>query len=186
MLLNPHQANALQTFCDTILCGHNEAVFHRCKAYMENASDENDGIESGLYVLYGSDIDPDDPYRNVADADKQLVKPQFYLVSSDAGAPALEDFFWYVENIKSARELSFSVEKGNFSDDNSIVEWLAELSQQLEGLYIVNFDGGSEDYHFTIMGKSDCERAMEAFKNLTAHIHGYTYTSFLITEAFME
>lgn len=64
------------------------------------------------------------------------------------------------------------------------MEWLAELSTQLDGLYIVNFDGASEDYHFTIMDKDDCEKAMGLFKKMTSHIDGYSYTCFVITGDF--
>lgn len=106
------------------------------------------------------------------------------MVSSDAGAPDLEDFFWFIENIKTARGLDFTVNEDNFSDEDCIIEWLAELSAQLEDLYIVDFDGASEDYHFTIMKKEDCEKAMDLFQKLTAPIKGYSYTSCVITSEF--
>lgn len=64
------------------------------------------------------------------------------------------------------------------------MEWLAELSAQLEGLYIVNFDGASEDYHFTIMSKDDCDKAMDLFKKMTAHADGYSFTSYVISSDF--
>ncbi len=181
MLLQADQADQLKEFCAIMLCGHREEVFCRCKACMESPADDSDGVEAILYVLSGSDIDPDDPYGNVADADKQLVQPQSYLISSDAGAPELEDFFWYLENLKAARGLSFSIEKDAFSEDESIVEWLAEFSRQLEDLRIVNFDGGSEDFHFTIMTQADCERAMALFQALTARSSNAPYASYLIT-----
>ncbi len=85
---------------------------------------------------------------------------------------------------KTARGLDFTINKENFSDDDCIVEWLAELSTQLEGLYIVDFDGAGEDYHFAIMNKSDCEKARELFKRMTDHINGYLYTSSIITGDF--
>ncbi len=31
---------------------------------------------------------------------------------------------------------------------------------------IVNFDGAGEDYHFTIMGKNDCKKAMDLFQKM--------------------
>ena len=31
---------------------------------------------------------------------------------------------------------------------------------------IVDFDGASEDYHFTIMGKDDCKKAMDLFQKM--------------------
>lgn len=31
---------------------------------------------------------------------------------------------------------------------------------------IVNFDGAGEDYHFTIMGKDDCKKAMDLFQKM--------------------
>ena len=43
----------------------------------------------------------------------------------------LEDFFWFIENIKTARGLDFTIDEEKFSDDDCIVEWLAELSAQL-------------------------------------------------------
>ncbi len=184
MKLDSDRVDILKNFCAMILCGHREEVFRRCKDCVEKASDADDGIESILYVLSGSDVDENDPYQNVADKDKQLVKPQFYLISTDAGAPELEDFFWYIENIKTARGLSFPIDRENFSDDNSIVEWLAELSQQLEDLYIVDFGGSSEDYHFTIMNKDDCEKAIDLFHSLTTYISDNPYTSILITKDF--
>ncbi|MDE6686068.1 MAG: hypothetical protein K2K17_01980 [Lachnospiraceae bacterium] len=58
MALDPSQMDVLKSFCALILCGHHEDVFQRCKECLENAADE----------------------------DKQLVKPQYYLISSDAGA----------------------------------------------------------------------------------------------------
>ena len=61
---------------------------------------------------------------------------------------------------------------------------MAELAAQLEDLYIVDFDGASEDYHFTIMNKGDCEKAMDLFSKMTAHIEGYTFKSFVITDDF--
>ncbi|MDE6686067.1 MAG: hypothetical protein K2K17_01975 [Lachnospiraceae bacterium] len=64
------------------------------------------------------------------------------------------------------------------------MEWLAELSAQLKDLSIVNFDGASEDYHFTIMNHDDCEKVMKLFERMTAHIDGYHYSSFLITSDF--
>lgn len=151
---------------------------------MENAADEYGGIPHVLYALSGQDIDPEDPFGNVADADKQLVKPQYFFVSSDAGAPGLEAFFWFIENIKMARGLDFTVNKENFSRDDRIVEWLAELSTQLDELYIVHFDGAGEDYHFTILNKEDCEKAMDLFKQMTASIDGYSYASFVIADDF--
>lgn len=184
MVLDSNQIDVLEDFCSLIVCRHNEAVFNRCKDCLENAVDEYGGIPDVLYVLSGHDIDPDDPFGNIADESKQLVKPQYYLISSDAGAPALEDFFWFIENIKTARGLDFAINKENFSDDDCIVEWLAELSTQLKGLYIVDFDGAGEDYHFTIMNKSDCEKARELFKRITDHINGYLYTSSIITGDF--
>lgn len=184
MTLHPDQAGALKDFCSFILCGHHEDVFNRCKELLENASGEYGGIPDVLYVLSGQDVDPDDPYGNVADEEKQLVKPQSYLVSSDAGAPALEDFLWFVENIKAARGLDFALQEEKFSDEDCIVEWLAGLSAQLDGLYIVNFDGASEDYHFTILNQEECEQAIRLFKQMTAHISGYPYTAFVITQDF--
>ena len=184
MVLAPSQIEVLKDFCALILCGHHEDVFHRCKEYLENASDEYGGIPNILYVLSGQDIEPDDPFGNVADEGRQLVKPQYYLISSDAGAPALEDFFWFIENIKKARGLDFAIDGEKFSDDDCIVEWLAELAAQLKDLSIVGFDGASEDYHFTIMDKGDCEKSMDLFKKMTAHIDGYNYTSFVITSDF--
>lgn len=184
MALDPNQIDALRNFCDLILCGHKEEVFHRCKECLENATDEYSGIPAVLYVLSGHDTDPEDPFGNIADEDKQLVKSQYYFISSDAGAPDLEDFFWFIENIKMARGLDFTIDEENFSEDDCIIEWLAELSAQLEDLYIVNFDGGSEDYHFTIMNKEDCEKAMDLFKKMTEDIKGYSYTSFVITSDF--
>lgn len=182
--LNLNQIEALKDFCALILCGHREEVFCRCKECLENAVDEYRGIPAVLYVLSGHDIDPEDPFGNLADENKQLVKSQYYFVSSDAGAPDLEDFFWFIENIKTARGLDFTIDEEKFSDDDCIIEWLAELSAQLEDLYIVNFDGASEDYHFTIMNKEDCEKAMDLFKKMTADIDGYSYTSFVITSDF--
>lgn len=173
--------DALKEFCTLILCGHNENVFNRCKEHLKNATDELGGIPNVLYTLSGHDTDPDDPFGNIADADKQLVKSQYYFISSDAGAPCLEDFFWFIESIQKARGLDFVIDKKRFSDDNSIVEWLEELATQLEDLYIINFDGASEDYHFTIMNQADCEKAMDLFKRMTAYIDGYSYTSFFIT-----
>ncbi len=182
--LNSNQIEALKDFCALILCGHREEVFHRCKECWENAADEYSGIPAVLYVLSGQDIDSEDPFGNIADEEKQLVKSQYYFISSDAGAPDLEDFFLFIENIKTARKLDFTIDEEKFSDDDCIIEWLAELSVQLEDLYIVNFDGGSEDYHFTIMNKKDCERAMDLFKKMTADIDGYSYTSLVITSDF--
>ena len=184
MTLNVDQMEALKDFCSLILCGHKEEVFHRCKECWENAVDEYHGIPAVLYVLSGNDTDPDDLFENIADEDKQLVKPQYYLISSDAGAPDLEDFFWFIENIKTARGLDFTICEENFSEDDCIVEWLAELSTQLEDLYIIDFDGASEDYHFTIMNKEDCGKAMDLFKRMTDRIESYSYTSFIITSDF--
>ena len=184
MALNMEQIDALKNFCALILCGHNEEVFRRCRECMENADDEYGGIPEVLYVLSGNDSDTDDPFENTADEESQLVKPQYYFISSDAGAPGLEDFFWFIEKVKTARGLDFALDEERFSDDDCIVEWLAELSAQLEDLYIVDFDGASEDYHFTIMNKDDCEKAMALFKKMTAGIEGYSYSSFLITADF--
>ena len=181
MVLNLSQTDVLKDFCALILCGHHEKAFCRCKECLENAVDEYGGIPDILYVLSGHDVDPDDPFVNMASEDKQPVKSQYYLISSDAGAPDLEDFFWFVENLKTARGLDFTIDEEKFSDDDCIVEWLAELSAQLDDLYIVNFDGASEDYHFTIMSKDDCEKAMDLFQKMTVHIDGYTFKSFVIT-----
>ncbi len=82
------------------------------------------------------------------------------------------------------RWLDFTVNKEEFSDDDCIVEWMAELSVQLKDLYIVDFDGASEEYHFTIMKKEDCKKAMDLFKKMAAHIEGYIDTSFVITGDF--
>ncbi len=184
MVLNLSQTDALKDFCALILCGHQEKAFCRCKECLENAADEYGGIPNMLYVLSGNDVDPDDPFGNMASEDKQTVKLQSYLISSDAGAPDLEDFFWFVENLKTSRGLDFALDEEKFSDDDCIVEWLAELAAQLENLYIVNFDGASEDYHFTIMSKDDCERAMGLFQKMTAPIEGYKFKSFVITDDF--
>lgn len=184
MKLNQNQLDALKDFCDLILCGHHEDALIRCREHMENADDEYGGIPNVLYLLSGMDSDPDDPWGNVADEEKQVVKPQYYFVSSDAGAPDLEDFFWYIDNIKAARGLSFPMNRDKFSDNSSIVEWLAELAGQLDGLYLVNFDGGGDDYHFTILNKEGAEKAMYLFKRLTAHIAGYSYSSCVITKDF--
>jgi len=184
MELHSNQMDALREFCGLIIGGECDDVIRRCKAHMENAEDEYGGIPSVLYVLSGQDVDDDDPFGNIADDEKQLLKPQYCLISSDAGAPALEDFFWFVENLKKARGLDFTIDQGKFSNDDSIVEWLAELSTQLNGLYIVNFDGAGEDYHFTIMDQEDCEKARTLFRQMTAHIDGYTYGSFVITSDF--
>ena len=184
MVLGLEQIDALKDFCAFILCGHKEDVFNCCKGYLENATDEYGGIPNILYVLSGNNTDPDDSFGNSMDKDKQLVKPQYYFISSDAGAPDLDDFFWFIDNIKTARGLDFSIHKENFSDDDCIVEWLAELSTQLDGLYIVNFDGASEDYHFTIMDKDDCGKAIDLFKRMTSHIDSYSYSCFVITGDF--
>lgn len=182
MILDAKQTSALKDFCSLILRRHDEKVFQRCKECLENAADEYGGIPAMLYVFSGHDVDPDDPFGNIAD--EQLVEPQTYLVSSDAGAPALEDFFWFVENLKAARGLDFALDEESFSDDDCIVEWLAELAGELKGLYIVNFDGASEDYHFTIMNQEDCEKAMDLFARLTAHLDGYSFGASVITEDF--
>lgn len=183
-MIHLSQINALKDFCSLILCGHHEDVFRRCIECMENADDEYGGIPDVLCVLSGHDRDPDDPFGNIADDDKQLVKSQSYLISSDAGAPCLEDFFWFIENIKAARGLDFTIDKDKFSDDDCIIEWLAELSAQLEGLYIVDFYGTGDEYNFTIMNQDDCEKAMNAFKKMTVHIDGHYYKSFIITNDF--
>lgn len=175
--------DALRDFCSMILCGHNEKVFNRCKELLENVTDDAGGIPDVLYVLSGYDVDDSDSYHN--QREYQLVKAQYYFISSDAGAPCLEDFFWFVEDgIKMARELDFTIDRARFSDNDCIVEWLAELSSQLEDLYIVDFDGAGEDYHFTIMSKSECEKAMILFKKMTSHVKNYQYSSFLITSDF--
>ncbi|MEZ3463170.1 MAG: hypothetical protein K1W23_13710 [Lachnospiraceae bacterium] len=184
MILNMSQTDVLKDFCALLLCGHQEKAFRRCKECMENAADEYGGIPDILYVLSGNDVDPDDPFGNMASDDKQSVKPQYYLISTDAGAPDLEDFFWFVENLRTARGLDFTIDEEKFSDDDCIVEWLAELAAQLENLYIVDFDGASEDYHFTIMSKNDCKKAMDLFQKMTSHIDGYTFKSFVITSDF--
>ena len=184
MILNMSQTDVLKDFCALLLCGHQEKAFRRCKECMENAADEYGGIPDILYVLSGNDVDPDDPFGNMASDDKQSVKSHYYLISTDAGAPDLEDFFWFVENIKTARGLDFTIDEEKFSDDDCIVEWLAELAAQLENLYIVDFDGASEDYHFTIMSKNDCKKAMDLFQKMTSHIDGYTFKSFVITSDF--
>lgn len=184
MELHSNQMDALREFCGLILGEERDEVVQRCKAHMENAEDEYGGIPSALYVLSGQDVDDDDPFGNIADEEKQLVKPQYYLISSDAGAPGLEDFLWFVENLKEAHKLDFAVDQGKFSNDNSIVEWLAELSGQLNGLYIVNFDGAGEDYHFTILNQEDCEKVRALFQQMTARIDGYSYGSFVITSDF--
>lgn len=183
MTLHSNQLDALKNFCALILCGPDEKVFHRCKEHLENATDEYGGIPAVLYTLSGQDIDSDDPFGNVADADKQLVTPQYYFISSDAGAPDLADFFWFIENIQTARGLAFTVDREKFSQEDCIAEWLEELAAQLKDLYIVNFDGASEDYHFTILNKEDCERAMDFFRKMAAPIDGYAYRSFIITSA---
>ena len=176
---------ALKEFCALILGGHHEDVFNRCKMYIENDDDEPGGIAQVLYVLSGQDIDPNDEFGNMADWNKQLVKPQSYLISSDAGAPCLADFFWFIEDgIKTARGLDFAIDKTKFSDDDCIVQWLAELATQLDGLFIVNFDGAGEDYHFTIMNKTDCDKAMALFAKMTAHIADYDYTASVIDADF--
>ncbi|MCI8360904.1 MAG: hypothetical protein HFE86_06175 [Clostridiales bacterium] len=152
---------------------------------MEKDADGYGGIPAVLYLLSGQDADPDDPFGNTADAGKQLVKPQYYFISSDAGAPCLEDFFWFIEDgIKTARGLDFVIDKERFSNDDCIIEWLAELSAQLKDLYIVAFDGAGEDYHFTILNQADCEKAMELFKRTAAHVNGYSYASRVITSDF--
>lgn len=184
MTLDSNQTEALKAFCTLILCGHREEVFLRCRECLENAADVYGGIPDVLYVLSGNDCEPGDPFGNTASPEKQLVKPQYYLVSSDAGAPDLEDFFWFIENIQAARGLAFTIDEEKFSDDDCIVEWLAELSRQLEGFSLINFDGASEDYHFTILRNEDCENAKALFQKITAHIEGYPYTAFEITEDF--
>ncbi len=184
MVLNSNQIDALKDFCALILCEYKEEVFQRCKECLESATDDG-GVADVLYVLSGNDTDPDNLIdEDIADEEKQLVKSQYYFVSSDAGAPELEDFFWYIDNIKTARGLDFSINEENFSEDDCIVEWLAELSAQLEDLYIVNFDGNSEDYHFTIMNKEESEKAMDLFQRMTDQICEYTYKSFVITSDF--
>ena len=184
-MIASNQINVLKEFCALMLCGHQENAFQHCKTCMESAADEYGGIPDVLYVLSGHAVDSEDPFGNVADLEKQPVKPQYYMVSSDAGAQALEDFFCFIENKKAARGLTFSIHEEKFSDDDCIIEWLAELAGQLEGQYnIVNFDGASEDYHFTIMNKEDCEKAMNLFEQLTADIDGYSYKAFFITDDF--
>ncbi len=104
----------LKNFCAMVLCGHKEAVFRRCKDCIEKDSDEDDRIESILYVFSGSDVDENDPYRNVADEDKQLVKPQFYLISTDAGAPELEDFFGTLRILRQHEDYPFLLTEKKF------------------------------------------------------------------------
>ena len=175
---------ALSDFCTLMLCGDNEGAFTRCREYMEEAEDEYGGVPEILYLMSGMAADPDDPWGNVADEEKQFVKPQHYLISTDAGAPELDDFFWFVENVKKARSLDLALDKERFSAGGSITDWLPELAAQLNGLYVVNFDGGGDDYHFTIMDQEDCAEARRLFEKITAHIEGYSYTSFIITENF--
>lgn len=184
MTLNDEQAAALADFCALMLRGHNEGAFARCKEYLENAADEYGGVPEILYLMSGAAADPDDPWGNVADEEKQFAKPQYYLVSSDAGAPELEDFFWFVENIKEARGLDFALDRSKFSDGGALPEWLAELAAQLGGLCVVNFDGGGDDYHFTIMDEADCAKARRLFEKITSHIGGYSYASHVVTEDF--
>lgn len=169
MKLNSKQEDMLKGFCDIILCGHNEDVFRHCKKALENDSGEGCGVANVLYALSGFDAD-------------EMIEPQFYLVSTDAGAPELDDFFCYVENIKKARDLSFPVDSDRFSDSDAIDLWLEELSQQLDGAYIIHFAEGSEDYHFTIMNKSDCQKAAKLFKGFTEGIDDNTYDSYIIGE----
>ncbi len=180
-----YQTDVLKEFCTLMLCGHQENAFQRCKACLENAADEYGGIPDVLYVLSGHAVDPEDPFGNIAYREDQPVRPQYYLISTDAGAPCLEDFFWFIDNIKEACGLAFPVDEERFSDDDCIVEWLAELAGQLEGSYdIVDFDGASEDYHFTIMKKEDSRKAMDLFGQLTADTEGYSCTAFVITKDF--
>ncbi len=44
-------------------------------------------------ILCGHGTDPDDSFGNIASEDRQPVRPQYYFISSDDGAPDLEDFF---------------------------------------------------------------------------------------------
>lgn len=176
--------HALKEFCGLILCGENIPVYEHCKNYIENASDEFGGIPDVLYILSGNDEDSEDSFENAESADNPLVKPQSYLISSDAGAPELGDFFWFIDNLKAARGLDFTIRKERFSENTSLIEWLAELSAQLKDLYILNFDGAGDDYHFTILNKADCERAIELFQKMTAHVKGYDYETTIITPDF--
>lgn len=172
------ESEALKEFCSLILCGHNEDVYQCCKYHLENSIEE-DGIAEILYILSGYET-----YSEDSEIDP-LVECQHYFISSDAGAPSLEDFFAFIEEgIMPARELQFSIHKENFSDEDCIIEWLAELAFQLKDLYIINFDVGSEDYHFTIMNKQDCERAMELFAKISSCDTSYEYSSMIITEDF--
>ncbi len=162
MNLKHEKKAALSDFCDLILCGHNEDVFQCCVKCFENDPDEATAAESVLYVLSGFQID-----------DARATEPQFYLVSTDSGSPELEDFFWFVDNIKKARGLSFTLDREKFSNDYCIDTWLSELAQQLSDLYIVIFDCVSEDFHFTIMNEDDSIKAMELFGRFTSGISGY-------------
>ena len=166
MKLSSEQRNALSDFCDIILCGHNEDAFQCCVRCFENDPDETTAAESVLYVLSGFEIDG-----------TKVTEPQFYLVSTDSGAPELEDFFWFVDNIKKSRGLSFTLDSEKFSESCCIDTWLSELANQLNDLYIVSFDGVSEDFHFTIMNKDDSIKAMELFGRFTANIAGYEHSS---------
>lgn len=167
---NPMQnivhSDAIKEFCQLILCDTHQEVVEQCVSLMESGQID---LETLLYILSGYD----DIYSKNGEKlfEKPLVAEEFYLISSDCGAPDMDTFFWFIDGLKKYHELEFTYDKSKFSQDRAMDCWMGELVGQLEDLYILVFGANSDTYHYLITNKNTGNRLKILYDTLGTEVY---------------
>lgn len=98
----------------------------------------------------------------------EIEDPLPAVITSDAGAPSLDDYYWYLDLLKKSRGVEFTLDKTKFSNDYAIDTWIYETAEQLppQGLCVCCFASQSDDYQFTIAAPEEAERIIALANHL--------------------
>lgn len=165
---------AAREFCELILLGSNPEAVEACIETLK--LDDEFAVSDMLHILSG--------YDEIGTVTDGVVELQHYLITSDVGFPDLDIFYGFIDDgLNVARNLNLKYDKDMFDPDECMIEWMDELSVQIEsqGLFIYAFDGGSDNYHYMIDTFDRGEKAIEEFNKITANVtNGYRFCGYTI------
>lgn len=161
MKLTDKTLKRLDKFCSLITHGKHKYIMPNL---IEALKQTDDGFME-LVFAYLSDNYEDPKTEEI------VVPEQYYIITSDNGAPDKKDFLCFMENLMRAHKVDFFFDRTAIDNKTALYCWLAETSEMvdrhLKTHYLVNFYTQSEDYHFTFVRKDDYEKIVKLYKQLS-------------------
>lgn len=83
------------------------------------------------------------------------------IASSDRSA-LLDDFFWYLERIKQAQHVDFTIEAAKFDEEAFLEKWLYELARELssQNYKVCSFSSHDDNYNFSVFTDEEADEVV--------------------------